>query len=94
MIIKFAYMNSSKTELKLSDEVLAPFHADATQFIKVSDKLSLDKDFRFCQLSMWGAPLKSTQKISCEFLSEGLKNVPQLPKAKDITGMLGGKKFF
>lgn len=92
MIIKFAYINSTESEFKLSDQILAPFRADGSHFIKVSDKFSFDKDFRFCQLSMLGAPLKATQKISCEFLSEGLKKIPSIPKAKDIPGI--GKKFF
>lgn len=90
MIVKFAYINSTQTEFKLGDQILAPFRSDATNFVKISDKLSLDKDFRFCQLSMWGAPLKATQKISCESLSEGLRKIPSIPKPKDI---FGGKRF-
>lgn len=90
LIVNFAYINGSQQELKLDDRIISPFRADASHFIKVSEKISLDKDFRFCQLSMWGAPLKASQKISCEFLSEGLNKIPQIPKAKDI---FGGKKF-
>lgn len=90
LIVNFAYINGSQQELKLDDQIIAPFRADASHFIKVSEKISLDKDFRFCQLSMWGAPLKASQKISCEFLSEGLNKITQIPKAKDI---LGGKRF-
>lgn len=89
MIAKFAYINSTQSEFKLNDQVLSPFRADGAQFIKVADTISLDKDFRFCQLSLWGAPLKATQKLSCEFLSEGLKKLPTLPLPK--TGLLGGK---
>lgn len=92
MIVKFAYMNTSSAEFKLGDQIVSPFRADASNFIKVSEKLSLDKDFRFCQLSLWGAPLKSSQKISCDFLSEGLKKLPGIPNARDIIG--GGKRIF
>lgn len=93
LIVKFAYMNSSQAEFSLNDQIIAPFRAEATHFIKVSEKLSLDKDFRFCQLSLWGAPLKATQKISCEFLSQGLKHLPLLPKPRDVAGLIGGNKF-
>lgn len=94
LITKFAYINATHSEFKITEQIFAPFRADGSSFIKVSDKLSLDKDFRFCQLSMWGAPLKATQKISCEFLSESLKKIPTIPKAKDVTGMIPGKRLF
>lgn len=93
MIVKFVYMNTSSTEFKLGDQIIAPFRADASNFIKVSEKLSLDKDFRFCQLSLWGAPLKASQKISCEFLSEGLKKLPAVPNARGIAGVFGDKRL-
>lgn len=89
VIVKFAYMNSSHTELDLNGQVFKPFRADASHFIRVSEKVSSEKDFRFCQLSLWGAPLKASQKISCEFLSEGLKKLP-LP-SNSLSGMIGGK---
>lgn len=93
LIVKFAYMNSSQAELKLNDQIIAPFRSEASHFIKVSEKLTLGKDFRFCQLSLWGAPLKASQKISCEFISEGLKKLPLVPRPKDVTGLLGVNKF-
>lgn len=94
MIVKFAYMNSSQAQFSLNDQVIAPFRADASHFIKVSEKLSLEKDFRFCQLSLWGAPLKATQKISCEFLSEGLKKLAIIPKPREVPGLITGHQFF
>jgi carboxylesterase type B len=91
IIQKFAYFNSNITEqFKIGEKILSPFRAQATNFIKISDKLSFEKDFRFCQLSLFGAQLQASQKISCEFLSEGLKKLPTVPMAKDI---LGGNKF-
>lgn len=94
VVTSFAYINSTQSDLKLGDKILAPFRADGSRFIKVSDKLSIEKDFRFCQLSMWGAPLKASQKISCEFLSEGLKKIPFVQKPSEFAGTIGGKKFF
>lgn len=93
MITQFAYLNASQSELKLFGTTLPSFRAHASNFLKLSEKISIDKDFRFCQLSLLGTPLKSAQKISCEFLSEGLKKIPMVPNPKDITGMLGGGKF-
>lgn len=86
MIVKFAYLNSSQADLYINNQLMDPFKADASRFIKVSESIELFKDFRFCQLSLWGAPLKASQKISCDFLSERLKKLP-LPLPK--TGVLG-----
>ena len=95
VVVKFAYMNSSHSELNIDDLVFKPFQADASHFIKVSDKISSEKDFRFCQLSMLGTPLKASQKISCEFLSQGLKSLPlPLPlPSNPLSGVIGRKKF-
>lgn len=93
MIQKFAYLNSNVTEFKIGNSVMSPFRSNASNFIKISEKLSFEKDFRFCQLSLWGAPLQASQKLSCEFLSEGLKKISTIPKAKDVGGIFGGNKF-
>lgn len=89
LIVKFAYVNSTQ-QLKLNDQILSPFRADAINFIKISETLSIQKDFRFCQLSLWGAPVKATQQVSCKFLSEGLS---ALTKPKDLPALIGGNKF-
>lgn len=89
VIVKFAYMNSSHSELNLNEQVFKPFRGDASHYIKVSEKVSAENDFRFCQLSLYGAPLKASQKVSCEFLSEGLKMLP-LP-SNPLSGVFGGK---
>lgn len=88
IIQKFAYFNSNVTEYKVGNNIFSPFRAASSNFIKISEKIELEKDFRFCQLSLWGAPLQASQKISCEFLSEGLKKISLVPKLGP--GMLGG----
>lgn len=93
IIQQFAYLNSSATDFKIGDKILKPFRTDATNFVKISEKLDVAKDFRFCQLKLWGVPLEATQKLSCEFLSEGLKKVSMVPKIKNTAAVLGGNKF-
>lgn len=67
LITNFAYLNSEKSELRLKNQIIKPFRADSSNFVKISEKISLDKDFRFCELSLLGVPLKATQKITCDF---------------------------
>lgn len=95
LITKFAYMNATSGDFSLNDQITPAFRADGGSFIKVSDTLSFEKDFRFCQLSMFGAPLQSSRKITCEFLAEGLKKLPApFQKAKEVGGgLLKGSKL-
>lgn len=88
LIVKFAYINSTEQQLKLNDQILSRFQAEATNFVKISESISIEKDFRFCQLSLWGAPPKATQQVSCKFLSEGLNTL-----TKPLPGLIGGNKF-
>lgn len=67
LLTNFAILNNSNSEFRIGNSILKPFHSDSTNFIKISNKLSFEKDFRFCELSLWGAPLKATQKITCDF---------------------------
>lgn len=93
LVLKFAYINASlSNQLTFDDQILQAFQADSTSFVKITDKISFDKDFRFCQLSVFGTPLKVTKKISCEFLMEGLKKINLIPKANEIISG-GGKKL-
>jgi hypothetical protein len=88
LILQFAHLNSTSSQLSLNEEIVNTFQPNSTSFIRVSDKLTLDTNFRFCQLSVFGVPFEATQKLSCEFLSENIKKLP-------LTGVLsgGGKKF-
>jgi hypothetical protein len=92
LILQFAYLNSTDSQLSLNEQTLQTFQPDSTSFIRVSDKLAFDSNFRFCQLSMLGTAFKATQKVSCEFLSESLKKLPLVAKASDVISG-GGKKF-
>jgi carboxylesterase type B len=90
IIHSFAYMNETQNKLTIDNQILSAFRADSTSFMKVSKTIDLEKNFRFCQLSVLGAPLKATQEMSCKFLSENLKILSQVPKLNEINN---NKKF-
>lgn len=83
LLTNFAYLSESKKEFSVGGAILKPFRADETNYIKISNKMKLEKDFRFCELSLWGAPLKSAQKITCDF-SKTLTS--QITKVGDAAG--------
>jgi carboxylesterase type B len=89
LIQNFAYFNSNSSNFKLGGKIVNSFSAQSSNFIKVSEKIDLDQNFRFCQLSIYGAPLKSAQKVSCDFIADGLKKLPVVPK--NIGGIFSGK---
>lgn len=90
-IAKFAHLNESHSQMSLNGQVLGSFVADSTNFMKISNVIGVDTNFKFCQLSMLGAPFQAKQKISCEFLSENIKKVPLVPKANEIISGSGKK---
>jgi carboxylesterase type B len=94
IIHSFAYMNDTQNQLTIGNQILSAFRTDSTSFIKISKGIEIEKNFRFCQLSVLGAPLKATQEMSCKFLSENLKRLSQVPKLNEvISGNNNGKKF-
>ncbi|XP_058447535.1 carboxylesterase 5A [Malaya genurostris] len=86
-IAKFAYMNSSNSE---DDSLFKAFSSKGTPYTKIGEKATLNNDFRFCQLSIWGAQLESIKSISCKFLGDGLENLGKA--VGGLTGLLGGQK--
>lgn len=94
LIVNFAYLNSTKSEFRLGDQILKSFRADSSNFIKISNKISLGKDFRFCELSLWGAPLKASQKLTCDFPKAINNELSKISETKDnILGNLNVIKF-
>uniref|UniRef100_A0A182R0P7 Carboxylesterase type B domain-containing protein n=1 Tax=Anopheles farauti TaxID=69004 RepID=A0A182R0P7_9DIPT len=90
-IAKFAYLNMSSMH---QDNVFKSFSSKGTPFVKISDKISTDSDFRFCQLSIWGAQLEALKSLSCSFLGEGLgsvsKVVGNVVPINKVSGLLFG----
>lgn len=98
IIHSFAYINNSQQQLSIDNQILSSFRADSTSFMKISKGITVEKDFRFCQLSVLGAPLKATRDISCKFLTENLKILSAVPKINEVlsgssNNNYNGKKF-
>lgn len=95
LILQFAYLNSTNSQLAINEQKLQSFREDSSSFIRISDKLTFDTNFRLCELSVYGTPFKARQKLSCDFLSAGIKKIPLVSKANDIilSGGGGKKKF-
>lgn len=94
VIHSFASTNNSQTQLTIGNQFFPSFQADSTSFIKISKTVAIEKDFRFCQLSVLGAPLKATRDLSCKFLSDNLKVLSALPKVNEVIGgNNSGKRF-
>lgn len=92
VMTQFAYMNQSNNQVSLNGQLLDSFRENSTNYLKISDRIGFDKNFKFCQLSVLGASFQPTQKTSCEVLSEHLKKIPLVPKVNEIIGG-AGKKF-
>uniref|UniRef100_A0A182RNA3 Carboxylesterase type B domain-containing protein n=1 Tax=Anopheles funestus TaxID=62324 RepID=A0A182RNA3_ANOFN len=90
-IAKFAYLNMSSMH---QDNVFKSFSSKGTPFVKVGEQVSVGNDFRFCQLSIFGAQLEALKSISCSFLGEGLgsvnKVVGNVVPINKVSGLLFG----
>ncbi|XP_040150855.1 carboxylesterase 5A [Anopheles arabiensis] len=90
-IAKFAYLNTSSMH---QDNVFKSFSSKGTPFVRVGEKIAVDNDFRFCQLSIWGAQLEALKSLSCSFLGEGLgsvsKVVGNVVPINKVSGLLFG----
>lgn len=70
LLKKFANLNSNSTPG--GDSIFQRFSGKGTPFIKITDKLDILNNFRFCELSLWGAPLQAIQSTTCQGLFKGL----------------------
>jgi carboxylesterase type B len=91
LVTQFSSFNSTQSQFTFQNQMLQTFIGDSSSYLRISDKSFFEKDFRFCQLSIFGAPLKATQKVSCEFVKEGLKKINIVSSANEI---VSGKKIF
>uniref|UniRef100_A0A8D8E5Z2 Liver carboxylesterase n=1 Tax=Culex pipiens TaxID=7175 RepID=A0A8D8E5Z2_CULPI len=85
-IAKFAHMNASNPR---DDSLFKQFSSKGTPYIRIGEQVSLENDFRFCQLSIWGAQLEALKSISCKFLGDGLGGLGKV--VGGLTGLLGGQ---
>lgn len=90
VIVKFAYYNASSTEN--DNSLLSPFDSKGSSFIKIGETAQVEKDFRFCELSMWGANLESLTAASCGFLLNQIGDVGAVATnlTSGVVGSVGG----
>ncbi|XP_055621466.1 carboxylesterase 1E-like [Toxorhynchites rutilus septentrionalis] len=84
-IAKFAHMNASNLR---DDSLFKPFSSKGTPYIRIGEQITSANDFRFCQLSLWGAKLEALKSVSCKFLGDGLGNLNRV--VSGFTGLLSG----
>ncbi|XP_053694632.1 carboxylesterase 5A [Sabethes cyaneus] len=87
-VAKFVHMNSSNQR---EDSLFKAFTSKGTPYVKIGEELSLENDFRICQLSIWGANLQALQATSCKFLADGLEDLGKV--VSGIAGILPGPKI-
>nr|AID61343.1 esterase [Calliphora stygia] len=82
MITKFAKNFKEDSKIgQFSDNLFKSVTGKGTPFIKVDTDISADSDFRFCELSLFGASLSPVTSTSCEGLGSVLSS---------LQGSLGG----
>ncbi|KXJ68641.1 carboxylesterase 5A [Aedes albopictus] len=86
-IAKFAHMNASNPR---DDSLFKPFSTKGTPYIKIGEQITTENDFRFCQLSIWGAQLEALQSISCQFLGDGLGSIGKV--VNQLTGIISNPR--
>lgn len=98
MIVKFAKEFKEDTKIgQFSDNIFKSVTGKGTPFIKVDTDISADSDFRFCELSLFGASLSPVTSTSCEGLGSilstlqgSLGGVSKVLDGGNIGGNLGG----
>ncbi|XP_062559366.1 carboxylesterase 5A [Armigeres subalbatus] len=83
-IAKFAHLNISNTR---DDSLFQPFISKGTPYIRLGEQMTLENNFRYCQLSIWGAKLEALNSIPCKSLADGLGNFGKV--VGTLTGILG-----
>ncbi|XP_055635829.1 carboxylesterase 1E-like [Toxorhynchites rutilus septentrionalis] len=85
LIAKFVHMNASNPR---DDSLFKPFSSKGSPYIKIGETISTANDFRFCQLSLWGAKLEAAESVSCSSLGDGLGNLNKV--VGGFTNIIGG----
>ncbi|XP_026746804.1 liver carboxylesterase 4-like isoform X2 [Trichoplusia ni] len=81
LISKFAHGLDEGARKKNTTSLFGalPFSKDTNQFLKISEKLTVDKDFRFCQIGLWGNMGDRLTGALCKNLLGNLLNLSKLP---------------
>lgn len=78
------FLRYSENGTRQSELFKKPFSSKGSSFIQIKDQLSMQSDFRFCALSLWGAsPESSSGEKDCmsslPVLSSVTQLVPKIP---------------
>ncbi|XP_049870654.1 carboxylesterase 4A [Pectinophora gossypiella] len=86
LIAKFAHDLSPMEKNNKSGTLnLMPFSKNNDQFIKIKDEITLDKDFRFCQMGLWGNMADRVTGALCKNVIGNLLKLPKLPVPLPVT---------
>ncbi|XP_032515898.2 carboxylesterase 5A [Danaus plexippus] len=82
LFAKFAHRTASNnknnnTRPKIFD--FLPFSLDKEQYLKISDSVTTEKDFRFCQMGLWGGMAERVTGSLCKNILGQILNLPKLP---------------
>lgn len=87
LLTRFAKISSAEDVKK--DGFLPSFgQKKGVPYIKITEKLEIQENFRFCELSLWGAPLEAVKSTTCEGLGKTLSAVTDT--LGQVTGGLTG----
>ncbi|XP_047504914.1 fatty acyl-CoA hydrolase precursor, medium chain [Pieris napi] len=76
----FAKFARNLSENKTSDAKLfgfIPYSMDGENYLKIGEKITLDKNFRFCQIGLWG---EMSDRLMDAFCKNHLEQILKLPK--------------
>lgn len=78
------------------DGIFTRFTGKGTPFIKVTNKLELSDNFRFCELSLWGAPIDPIQSTTCKNFFDQLNLLTNVlgGATNKVSNVLGGNNGF
>ncbi|XP_028161955.1 liver carboxylesterase 2-like [Ostrinia furnacalis] len=84
LITKFAHdVGEAKNKSKLFN--ITPFSLDTNSFIKITDEVKMDKNFRFCQMGFWGNMVDRIAGSLCSNEIKELLKLSFIPKVVDLT---------
>ncbi|XP_045449049.1 pyrethroid hydrolase Ces2e [Melitaea cinxia] len=80
LIAKFAHRKPENKNMKNVTNIFGflPFSSDSEQYIKITDKITLDKNFRFCQMGLWGNMADRITGAICKNVLGNILNLPKL----------------
>ncbi|KAJ8718906.1 hypothetical protein PYW07_016462 [Mythimna separata] len=88
LIAKFAHGSGETKEKNTSSPFGGLFPKSADQFLKIGESLTIDKDFRFCQIGLWGNKGDRLTGALCKNLLGNLLNLQQLGQLPNLSNQV------